>query len=86
MRSNPKVNILVIDPKDGTRFLEVRGNVTEFTTDGAIQHADKQTQAYSNHAKIHFYGEIYSKEQQYKETRVIVKISPKKISTDAIFK
>ena len=60
MRANPKVNILVIDPKDGTRFLEVRGKVTEITTDGAIKHADKQTQAYSNYAKQHFFRPIHS--------------------------
>lgn len=85
MQANPKVNILVIDPNNGVRFLEVRGQVVEFNEEGAISHADKQTQAYSNNHEQCFYGDIYPKEQQYKETRVIVKISPKKTAIDAIF-
>ena len=85
MQANPKVNVLMIDPKNGARFLEVRGNVEEITQEGAIPHADKQTQAYSNNVKQRFYGDIYPVEQQNKETRVIVKITPKKVTTDAIF-
>jgi pyridoxine/pyridoxamine 5'-phosphate oxidase len=47
MQANPKVNLLMIDPENGARFLEVRGDVTAITEEGAIAHADKQTQAYS---------------------------------------
>ncbi len=85
MQANPKVNVLLIDPKNGARFVEVRGEVVEITQKGAIAHADKQTQAYSSYLKQRFYGDIYPVEQQDKETRVIVKISPKRITTDAIF-
>lgn len=84
MQANLKVNLLVIDPKNGSRFLEVRGEVVAITEEGTLLHADKQTQAYSNNA-THFYGDIYPEEQQDKETRVIVKILPNKITTDAIF-
>ena len=85
MQVNPKVNLLMIDPKNAARFLEVRGEVVKITQEGAIEHADKQTSAYSNNSKQHFYGDIYPVEQQEKETRVIVKILPKKVTTDAIF-
>ncbi len=85
MRANPKVNMLVIDPRNVVRFLEVRGEVVEITKEGAISHANKQTQAYSNNSKQRFYGDIYPLEQQERETRVIVKIRPKKVTTDAIF-
>ena len=85
MQANPKVNLLMIDPKNVARFLEVRGEVVKITQEGAIEHADKQTSAYSNNSKQHFYGDIYPVEQQEKETRVIVKILPKKVTTDAIF-
>lgn len=85
MQGNPKVNVLVIDPTNGGRFLEVRGEVAEIATDGAIPHANKQTQAYTNNRKQRFYGDIYPEEQQHKETRVLVKIAPLKITTDAIF-
>ena len=80
---NPKVNVLAIDPQNGTRFLEVRGEVTEITEKRAIAHADKQTRLYSNDKQQRFYGDIYPAEQQEKETRVIVKISPQKVTTDA---
>jgi len=85
MLANPKVSVLMIDPKNGARFLEVRGEVTEFTQEGAIAHANRQAQAYSNDVQQRFYGDIYPEEQQEKETRVIVKILPMKITTDAIF-
>ena len=85
MVSNPRVNVLMIDPKNGARFLEVRGEVAEITQEDAIVHADRQTKAYSKGAKKRFYGDIYPEEQQEKETRVIVKISPKKVTTNAIF-
>lgn len=85
MQENPKVNILVIDPNSGVRFLEVRGEVVEITQDGAIDHANKQTRTYSNGKKQRFYGDIYPHETRDKETRVIFKILPRKITTDAIF-
>ena len=85
MRANPKVTILVIDPKDSSRWIEVRGQVQEMTQEGAEEHADKLTQRYCRN-KQHFYGDIYPVEQKHKETRVIVKIEPCKISLDAIFK
>ena len=85
MLANPKVTVLMIDPKNAARYLEVRGEVAEITQEGAIAHADKQAQAYSKGAQQRFYGDIYPEEQQEKETRVIVKIRPKKITTDAIF-
>ena len=85
MRANPKVAILIIDPKDSSHWLEVRGRVRELTTDGAEAHADKLTQRYCP-GKQHFYGDIYPVEQKRKETRVIVKIEPIKLSLDAIFR
>jgi len=83
MRANPKVTLLVIDPKNSSRWIEVRGKVVEMTEVGAEAHADKLTRLYTG--KQHFYGDIYPVEQKQKETRVIVKIEPVKISLDAIF-
>ncbi|HLO14472.1 MAG TPA: PPOX class F420-dependent oxidoreductase [Anaerolineales bacterium] len=85
MRTNPKVTILVIDPKNSSRWIEVRGQVREITTKDSEAHADKLTQRYCQN-KQHFYGDIYPVEQKHKETRVIVKIQPFKIALDAIFK
>jgi PPOX class probable F420-dependent enzyme len=84
MQANPKVAILVIDPRNSSRWIEVRGRVKEMTTDGAEAHADKLTRLYTG--KRHFYGDIYPVERKYTETRVIAKIEPLKVSLDAIFK
>ena len=84
MSSNPKVSLLVVDPNDISRWIEIRGNVADIIPNGAEAHADKLTQLYTG--KQHFYGDIYPVEQKQKETRVIVKIEPLKISRDAIFK
>lgn len=84
MLGNPKVTLLVIDPKDTSRWIEVRGKVIEFDKDNAEVHADKLTQLYTG--KQHFYGDIYPVDQKYRETRVIVKIEPIKVSLDAIFR
>lgn len=85
MQTNPKVTILVIDPKDSSRWVEVRGQVNEITQAGAEQHADRLTQRYC-HNKLHFYGDIYPIEQNDHETRVIVKVQPLKVCLDAVFK
>lgn len=85
MRANPKVTILVLDPKNSSRWIEVRGEVKEITQEGAEDHADKLTQRYCAN-KLHFYGDIYPIEQKQKETRVIVKVQPRKVCLDAIFK
>jgi PPOX class probable F420-dependent enzyme len=84
MRANPKVALLVIDPQDVSRWIEVRGNVVEIQQEGAEAHADKLTQRYT--CKQRFYGDIYPVEQRQKETRVVIKIEPIKVSLDAIFK
>jgi PPOX class probable F420-dependent enzyme len=85
MQINPKVAILIIDPVNSSRWMEVRGRVIQMTCEGAEAHADKLTQRYCPGKQV-FYGDIYPVEQRSKETRVIVKIQPLKISLDAIFK
>jgi PPOX class probable F420-dependent enzyme len=84
MRDNPKVALLVIDPQDGSRWIEVRGKVVERQREGAQAHADTLTQRYTG--KQRFSGDVYPVEQKQKESRVIVIIEPIKISLDAIFK
>ena len=85
MRTNPRVTLLVMDPKDSSRWVEVRGQVRAITQEGAEAHADKLTRRYCRD-KLSFYGDIYPVEQKYNETRVVVKVQPLKICLDAIFK
>jgi PPOX class probable F420-dependent enzyme len=84
MQANPKVSLLVVDPENTSRWIEVRGLVVEMTGDGAETHADSLTLRYTG--KSHFYGDIYPADQKHKEARVIVRIEPVKVSLDAIFK
>lgn len=85
MHVNPKVTVLVIDSNDASRWVEVRGRVIEMTREGAEAHADKLTQRYCPGKQL-FYRDVYPPEQKEKETRVIARIQPLKVSMDAIFR
>jgi PPOX class probable F420-dependent enzyme len=85
MQANPRVTLLVMDPGDSSRWIEVRGQVKEITGEGAEAHADQLTRRYCPDKQL-FYSDIYPIEQRQKETRVIVKIQPRKVCVDAIFK
>lgn len=84
MRTNPKVALLVIDPKNSSRWIQIQGRVKELTQHHANALADKLTHRYTG--KKHFYGDIYPPDQKDKETRIVVKIEPLKVSLDAIFR
>jgi PPOX class probable F420-dependent enzyme len=79
--ANPKLSLLVVDPDNTGRFIQIRGDA-ELVTDGAHKHLDTLTRKYSRH--LHYYGFIYPAEQQARETRVICRIHARRISLDAI--
>lgn len=83
MAADPRVALLAIDPANSSRYVEVRGTVAELTQTGAIALADRLTQRYTG--KERFYGDIYPAERQGLETRVVCRIRPTKVNTDAIF-
>lgn len=84
MRRDPRVALLVIDPKDSSRWVQVRGRVVDMTRDGAEAHADRLARRYTG--KQHFFGDIYPVGQREKETRVVVRIEPVKVTLDAVFR
>jgi PPOX class probable F420-dependent enzyme len=84
MRGNPNVALLVVDPRNASRWIEVQGWVIELRRAGAEAHADTLTRRYTG--KRRFYGDIYPVEQREQETRVIALLEPLKVSLDAIFK
>lgn len=84
MQANPRVTLLIVDPHDASRWLEVRGRVVEMATTDAESLADRLTQAYTG--RQHFYGDIYPAAQRARETRVIVRIEPVRVSLDAVFR
>ena len=78
---NPRVSLLVVDPDDTSRFIQVRGDA-ELVREGAIEHLDALTRAYTRHPC--FYGHVYPEAQRARETRVIVRIHARRITLDAI--
>jgi PPOX class probable F420-dependent enzyme len=79
--ADPKVSLLVVDPDDTSRFLQVRGDA-ELVTEGALEHLDALTRKYTRHPR--YYGFIYPAEQQDQETRVVCRIHARRFTTDAI--
>jgi PPOX class probable F420-dependent enzyme len=46
MRARPQVALCIQDPSNPYRYLQIRGKVVEFTTDGADDHIDALTLKY----------------------------------------
>ncbi|MGD0017975.1 MAG: PPOX class F420-dependent oxidoreductase [Candidatus Limnocylindrales bacterium] len=81
MEANPKVSLLVIDPANTGRFIQIRG-LAELVEEGAIDHLDRLTRKYTSHPC--YYGYVYPVEQRALETRVIARIHATRITLDAI--
>ena len=81
LSSNPKLSLLVVDPGDTSRFIQIRGDA-ELVTRGALAHVDALASRYTG--RTPFYGEIYPVEQRARETRVICRIHARRITLDAI--
>lgn len=79
--ADPRLSLLVVDPDDTGRFIQIRGDA-ELVTDGALEHLDALTRRYTRHPR--FYGYVHPLDQQARETRVIVRIHARRITLDAI--
>ena len=79
--ADPRVSLLVVDPDNTGRFIQVRGDA-ELVTDGALEHLDAITRRYTRHPA--YYGHVYPVAQQARETRVICRIHARRITLDAI--
>jgi PPOX class probable F420-dependent enzyme len=76
-----RLSLLVVDPDDTSRFIQIRGDV-ELLTEGALEHLDQLTRAYTSHPA--YYRHIAPLEQRAKETRVTGRIHAHRITLDAI--
>jgi PPOX class probable F420-dependent enzyme len=79
--ANPNVSLLVVDPDNTGRFIQLRGDA-ELVTDGALDHLDALTRTYTRHPA--YYGYIYPVAQRRRETRVICRIHARRVTLDAI--
>lgn len=81
MSRNPKVSLLIVDPENTSRFIQIRGDA-ELVQEGALAHLDEITRQYTKHPQ--YYGYVFPLEKQRQETRVICRIHAKKITLNAI--
>ena len=81
MAANPKVSLLVVDPGNTSRYIQIRGDA-ELTTGGALDHLDALTRKYTSYPA--FYGYIHPAGQRARETRVVCRIHARRITLDAI--
>ena len=81
LAANPRVSLLVVDPDNTGRFLQIRG-FAELGCDGALEHLDRVTRKYTTHPC--YYGYVFPEEQRARETRVIVRIHATRVQLDAI--
>ncbi len=79
--ANPKVSLLVVDPDDTSRYIQIRGEA-ELVEAGALAHLDELTRKYTPHP--HYYGYVFPSDQQSRETRVICWIHARRVTVDAI--
>jgi PPOX class probable F420-dependent enzyme len=78
---NRKVSLLVVDPENTARYIQIRGDA-ELVTDGAVDHVDALTRKYTSRPR--YYGHVYPEAQRFRETRVICRIHARRITLDAI--
>ena len=79
--ADPRVSLLVVDPDNTARFIQIRGDA-ELVTGGALEHLDALTRKYTRHPR--YYGCVYPVAQRARETRVICRIQARRITLDAI--
>jgi len=81
VQRDPRVSLLVVDPDDTSRFIQIRGDVALDTSDAEAQ-LDELTRRYTRHP--HFYGFVYPEYQRGRETRVVGRIRARRVTLDAI--
>ena len=73
MRARPYVALIIVDPENPYRYLQIRGPVVEITTEGADAHIDTLAEKYTGA------GRRFN--HQPGEVRVIYKIEPTRVWT-----
>jgi hypothetical protein len=70
-----------VDPENTARYIQIRGDA-ELVRQGAIEHLDALTRAYTGHPC--FYGYVYPQARRAGETRVTIRVRARRITVDAI--
>lgn len=81
MLADPRATLLIVDPDDTGRWIEIRGDV-EITTQHAVDQLDRVTRAYT--AYPGYYGYIRPPARRDVETRIVCRIRARRVVCDAI--
>jgi PPOX class probable F420-dependent enzyme len=81
MMRNPKVSLLIVDPENTGRFLQIRGDA-ELIEQGVPEHLDEITRQYTSYPQ--YYGYVFPMEKKTRETRIICRIHAQRFTLDAI--
>lgn len=81
MSRNPNVSLLIVDPENTARFIQIRGQA-ELLQEGALTHLDEITRQYTKHP--HYYGYVLPLEKREHETRVTCRIHAARVTLNAI--
>ncbi len=73
VRRDPRVALDVTDPENPYRYIQVRGQVTELTEEGADAHIDRMAKKYLGKDEYPF--------RQPGEERIILRIRPDRVQT-----
>jgi PPOX class probable F420-dependent enzyme len=73
LQTQPHVSVMLVDPDNPYRYLEVRGTVAERTTAGADEHINKMAKKYLGQDVYPF--------RRPGEQRVMFKIKPERVSS-----
>jgi PPOX class probable F420-dependent enzyme len=73
MRARSKVALVIIDPKDSYRYLQIRGRVVEITEQGARAHIDSLSKKYTGNDRY--------QPMRPDEVRVIYRIQPESVNS-----
>jgi PPOX class probable F420-dependent enzyme len=79
--ADPRATILVVDPEDAGRWIEIRGDVA-ISTREALDRLDRITRSYTGHPR--YYGSVRPASRSDLETRIVCRIRPRRVVCDAI--
>lgn len=77
VRSNPHVALMVLDPDNPFRWIDVRGEVIAIEEDEEYQNINAHAKRYLGHDE--YYGNAAPAELKGQEQRLIMKISPRRV-------
>ena len=82
MRANPRVTLLIYDPANPMRHIEIRGLVAEMREDGALEHLDQLTQLYMQRPDVHFFGDCVPESEAATHTPIRIRITPQHVRVE----